>query len=338
MKKTEQFKAELNTYGQSRTPILFVIDFGMDHFYVSPLDSLPSHIRYSIDQDQWSQAIHDSSLHDKLQISRPQKPWGKYKPYTYQAVSKGRYKKAFDTIISQIEAGNTYLTNLTFPSKLFIDYSLEEIYEYSDARFKLLFGDQFVTFSPERFVNIKDNKIFTYPMKGTIDTKIPNAKEKILSNKKEMAEHTMVVDLLRNDLSIVSRKVRVEKFRYVEKIKAGDRELLQVSSKIKGELEEGWQDRLGDIITALLPAGSITGTPKSSTVDIIKRVEGYDRGFYSGIFGVFDGEGMDSAVMIRFVERRGDQLYYKSGGGITIDSDWQSEYNEMCEKIYVPFL
>jgi para-aminobenzoate synthetase component 1 len=173
-------------------------------------------------------------------------------------------------------------------------------------------------------------------MKGTIDAKIPDAKEKILSNKKEMAEHVMVVDLLRNDLNIVSKHVKVEKFRYVESIKAGSRELLQVSSKISGELEESWQDRLGSIMIKLLPAGSITGTPKKKTVEIIKEVEGYERGFFTGVFGVFDGDSLDSAVMIRFVERQGDKLYYKSGGGITIDSKVEDEYNELKEKVYVP--
>jgi para-aminobenzoate synthetase component 1 len=259
-------------------------------------------------------------------------------PYRYTPISKARYQKAFFTIQEEIKKGNTYLINLTFPSKLEIDYTLKEIYTYSDAKFKLLFKDKFVCFSPERFVKIENNTIYTHPMKGTIDATIPNAKEKILANEKEMAEHTMVVDLLRNDLSMVATKVRVEKFRYVESIKAGERELLQVSSKIKGNLEEHWQDSIGDILLTLLPAGSITGTPKKSTTEIIKTIEGYDRGFYSGVFGLFDGEKLDSAVMIRYIEKIGNQLYYKSGGGITIDSDVDAEYAEMCEKIYVPFL
>jgi para-aminobenzoate synthetase component 1 len=174
-------------------------------------------------------------------------------------------------------------------------------------------------------------------MKGTIDAKIPNAKEKILADKKEMAEHVMVVDLLRNDLSQVATKVRVEKFRYIDTIKAGERELLQVSSKIRGDLPQKWQERLGDILVTLLPAGSITGAPKKRTTEIIEAVESYRRGYFTGIFGVFDGESLESAVMIRFIEKEGERLIYKSGGGITIDSDPQSEYNELKEKIYVPF-
>jgi len=297
-----------------------VIDFLLKNFKIIPLSELPDTIKYSLDE------VKPQSYHDK-KIS-----------YSFVPVSKERYEKAFLSIKEAIKKGNTYLINLTFPSKVHIDYSLDEIYDYADAKFKLLYLDKFVCFSPERFVKIENNSIFTHPMKGTIDASIPNAKEKILANEKEMAEHTMVVDLLRNDLSMVASKVRVEKFRYVERIKAGERELLQVSSKIKGDLEENWQASIGDILTALLPAGSITGAPKKSTTKIIEEVEGYARGYYSGIFGVFNGENLDSAVMIRYIEKQGSALYYKSGGGITIDSNLEDEYAEMCEKIYVPFL
>jgi len=312
------FKDQLNSFGKKREPIFFVIDFEAKNHYISPLDKLDSDIEYSFNEKK--KIISDKKI-----------------PYTFYPVDIEKYRKSFSKVQEEIKKGNTYLINLTFPSKLEIDYDLKEIYDYTDARFKLYFKDRFVCFTPERFVEIKDDFIYTYPMKGTIEASIKDAKQKILNNKKEMAEHVMVVDLLRNDLSMVSKKVRVEKFRYIEKIKAGERELLQVSSKIKGELEPSWQDRLGEILTTMLPAGSITGAPKKSTTEIIKQTEGYDRGFFSGIFGVFDGKSLDSAVMIRFVEKTEDGLVYKSGGGITIDSECESEYLEMCEKVYVPF-
>jgi len=173
-------------------------------------------------------------------------------------------------------------------------------------------------------------------MKGTINANIPNAKKKILKNSKEMAEHIMMVDLMRNDLSIVAKNVKVDRFRYIQKINAGDKQLLQVSSKISGKLEYNWQDNLGDILKSLLPAGSISGTPKRKTVELINSIENYDRGFYSGVFGVFDGESLNSSVMIRFIENDNNILYYKSGGGITIDSDEQTEYQELLDKIYLP--
>ena len=156
-----------------------------------------------------------------------------------------------------------------------------------------------------------------------------------------MAEHVMIVDLMRNDLGIIGRDIKVEKFRYVETIQAGKKELLQVSSKITAQLPEDWKDHLGTLLSQILPAGSISGTPKKSTVNIIEKVEDFDRGFYTGVFGIFDGKSLRSSVMIRFIEKvmekENDALFYKSGGGITIDSDAKSEYEELIDKIYLPF-
>jgi len=173
-------------------------------------------------------------------------------------------------------------------------------------------------------------------MKGTIDASIDKAKEKILSDEKELAEHIMIVDLLRNDLSIVAKDVMVKEFRCVESIEAGDKKLLQVSSHIYGKLSSKWQGNLGNILKAILPAGSISGTPKKSTLNIIEEIEDYDRDFFSGVFGVFDGDSFDSGVMIRFIQKVNNKLIYKSGGGITLDSDAKCEYKELLDKVYLP--
>ena len=250
-------------------------------------------------------------------------------------VSFEEYKKALKKVKKEIQKGNTYLLNLTFATKLEGNIDLESIFHSANAPFKLHVKDKFVCYSPERFVQIKDNQISTYPMKGTIDATIPHAMERILANQKEMSEHTMVVDLLRNDLGIVGKNIQVEKFRYIDKINAGKKELLQVSSKITADLDESWHENLGNIVKKMLPAGSITGTPKRKTVEIIKKIENYERGFFTGVFGYYDGKNFDSAVMIRFVEKTADGYVYKSGGGITIESDALSEYEEMKDKVYV---
>ena len=255
-------------------------------------------------------------------------------------ISFERYQKAFNEVIREIEKGNTYLLNLTFPTKIETNLNLLEIFSIANAPFKLYFKDKFVCFSPERFVKIKNDKIYTYPMKGTIEADIPNAKEKILNNTKEMAEHTMVVDLLRNDLGIIGKNVKVNKFRFIDKIKAGEKKLLQVSSEIEAYIPN-WQKNWLEMILKLLPAGSISGTPKKKTIEIIKRIEGYERGFYTGIFGITDEKTfLDSAVIIRYIEKPKNFIFpfyiYKSGGGITIDSDVKSEYQELINKVYIP--
>ncbi len=305
----------LNQYGKFKTPIFFIINYDLSEYEVIPLDKLEN-IAYEIN-------AKTNKKTKKIELEK-------------SPISFKEYKDKFDSIQKHIREGNSYLLNLTAPTKIKMEYSLKDIYENTNAKFKLLYKDKFVSFSPERFVKIDKNKIYTFPMKGTIDASVDFAEAKILADTKEIAEHTMVVDLLRNDLGIVGSNVKVEKFRYIDKIKAGDKELLQVSSKISAKLENNWQDRLGSIITSMLPAGSITGTPKKKTVQILKDVENYDRGFYTGIWGVFDGESLDSSVMIRFIENTKDGFIYKSGGGITCDSEVNSEYQELIDKVYLP--
>jgi para-aminobenzoate synthetase component 1 len=318
-------KYQLNELGRQRIPFLFIIDFDIQNAYIAPLASLDNFIYFSID------GFTNFNVKSLVPPSGVQLLLIKKK-----VVSLAQYQQAFNRVIAEMKAGNTYLLNLTFPTEIEIKTTLLNIFCWSQAQFKLYFQDQFITFSPERFIKIANNLITTYPMKGTIDAHLPHAREKILADEKEMAEHTMVVDLLRNDLSIVAKQVRVKRFRYIDSVIAGHKTLLQVSSEISGVLENNWPERLGDILLPLLPAGSISGAPKKKTVEIIKAVEGYQRGFFTGIFGYFDGQKLDSAVMIRFIEKHPEQLIYKSGGGITIDSDLNREYEEMLAKIYLP--
>lgn len=246
------------------------------------------------------------------------------------------YQKGFDFVQKNINYGNSYLVNYTRSTALETNLSLEEIFYRSKAKYKMLARDQFVFFSPETFVEIIDNKIVTHPMKGTIDASIENAEKKLLDSPKEKAEHYTVVDLLRNDLSMVADEVRVDQFRRIDFIKTKQKDLLAMSSEISGTLKPGFQNKVGSIMKMLLPAGSILGAPKQKTLDIILAAEEYDRGFYTGIAGYYDGENLDSCVMIRFIENINGKLFYKSGGGITHQSLLDDEYEEMKNKIYAP--
>lgn len=253
-----------------------------------------------------------------------------------KAVEYCEYEKAFKLVQKELVEGNSYLCNLTFETPISISLSLQEIYAQSRAKYKLWIKNRFTVFSPEIFVQIHNNSIKTFPMKGTIDSAVSDARKKILADTKELAEHITIVDLLRNDLNMIAQNVTVKRFRYIDEIRTSQKHLLQVSSEICGTLEENWQHRLGHIIYSLLPAGSVTGAPKKKTLEIIQEAETHRRGYYTGIMGRFDGNQLDSAVMIRFIEQREGQLYYKSGGGITIYSDCHKEYQEMIDKIYIP--
>jgi len=153
---------------------------------------------------------------------------------------------------------------------------------------------------------------------------------------KEFYEHNTIVDLIRNDLAMVSTGIRVNRFRYIDRIHTNRKDLLQVSSEISGTLPADFLSHLGEIIFTLLPAGSVTGAPKEKTVQIIRDTEPAERGFYTGICGYFDGTSLDSAVMIRFIENTNKGMTFRSGGGITSLSNVADEYRELIDKVYVP--
>lgn len=246
------------------------------------------------------------------------------------------YRKGFDFVQENLRQGNSYLTNYTMKSEIAINLTLKEIFYHSKAKYKVWYNDEFVFFSPETFVEIIDGQIYTHPMKGTIEASIENAVEILKNDVKEKAEHFTVVDLLRNDLSMVADEVQVDEFQRIDFIKTQQKDLYAMSSKISGKLKPEFQNKIGTVMKTLLPAGSILGAPKPKTLEIIAEAENYDRGFYTGVCGWFDGENLDSCVMIRFIEKENGKLFFKSGGGITHLSKFADEYKEMKNKIYVP--
>ena len=276
------------------------------------------------------------------------------------------YERSFNIVKSNIMAGNSYLTNLTCRVPVSCNLSLEDIFHRAKGKYKLLLRRKrnltpFVCFSPETFVRIKGGRIYSYPMKGTLDASLPNAEKQLMEDQKEAAEHATIVDLIRNDLSRVAENVRVDKYRYIDVLHTNKGDILQTSSEISGRLPEDYPHHLGEILDAQLPAGSITGAPKDKTMQIIQEAEGYDRGFYTGIMGIYDQGELNSAVMIRFIEeetssvdfeadgeknfkanegkkpKESRKLYFKAGGGITSKSDCRREYEEVIQKIYLPF-
>lgn len=314
---------KMNLLGAQQKPFLFVIDFEMEQPMVLALEDIdPARIRYK---------FQDVKNYDISPVHHVENFLFEKYPVGYET-----YQDAFSKVMSELLFGNTFLTNLTFPTKIKSNLSLLTLFNKSRARYKLYMDGKFIVFSPESFVQIKDGKISSYPMKGTIDADLPDAQNRLLSDEKEIAEHYTIVDLIRNDLSMVSDKVEVTKFRYLDLIQTTHKRLFQTSSAIEGILAADYSAFLGDIIFTLLPAGSISGAPKKKTVEIIKSAEGQKRGYYTGIMGYFDGKNVDSAVMIRYIEQKNGEMFFRSGCGITALSECISEYNEMIDKVYVP--
>lgn len=312
----------MNTLASARKPFVFLINYDMTECYVEePADIPPSELLYDF-----------NGITNAL-------PARKYKgnfDWITHPVSYMEYKRSFDIVRQNIYAGNSFLTNLTCATPVVTNLSLREIFECSDAKYRLWMKNRFVVFSPEIFVRIHRGEISSYPMKGTINAALPDARSCLLNDKKELAEHATITDLIRNDLSRIADKVTVKRYRYIDELQTNRGKLLQMSSEITGRLPHDYLSSLGSRFFELLPAGSITGAPKCKTVSIIAEAETYHRGFYTGVMGYFDGENLDSAVMIRFIEQTDNGLVFKSGGGITAQSDCQSEYEEMKQKVYVP--
>lgn len=323
MKAVKDTIKRMNEYGRKKIPFVFIIDFDLQKPRVFLMDELEKN-------NIWLSIPGFSNTNfpiSKIDFNFEKEP-----------INFVQYKKAFQIVKSAIDRGDTFLLNLTFPTKLKTDLTLDSIYKNSTAKYRLKFDDQFVVFSPEPFIQINGNKISSFPMKGTMDASIENAEKRLMEDIKEVSEHNTIVDLIRNDLSMVSKNVKVDKFRYIERIKTHEKELLQTSSKISGELSNNWKESLGDIIFKILPAGSISGAPKQKTVEVIQEAEGYKRGYFTGVFGYFDGSNVDSAVMIRYIEKQGDKYVFKSGGGITYFSECEQEFRELIDKVYVPII
>ena len=319
----EEAIARMEAFASARKPFIFVISYDKSRAFVEALDDIdPSEMLYNFSDI--------SNIPPRLSASETAIEW-QFTPPSRQA-----YHRSFTMVQDAERAGNSYLVNLTCRVPLTTNLSLRDIFLRTKARYRLWMREKLVCFSPEIFVRLQNVIISSYPMKGTIDATLPMAREQLLSNPKEAAEHATIVDLIRNDLSMVADHVRVERYRYVEEIATHRGSILQTSSQINGRVQPYYQEHPGQLIMQLLPAGSITGAPKPKTMSIIHDAEPYDRDYYTGCMGIWQDGNIDSAVMIRFADQADGHLFYKAGGGITAMSDEESEYNEVIEKIYVP--
>lgn len=322
----DDFIKTLNEWGRQRAPFLFIVDFEMQKplaFKISEIDE--KEILFDINGITNNKTKQELSDKDELIFL-----------VDHSSNSFDEYQLKFDLVKHHLNQGDSFLTNLTVKTKIETNKTLRELFFLSEARYKLWYREEFLVYSPEIFIQIRDQRIFSYPMKGTIDAAIPNAKEIILTDEKELAEHVTIVDLIRNDLSIVAEAVRVTKFRYIEEVKTNAKNLLQVSSEIQGNLKPNYCEAIGSLLFSLLPAGSISGAPKKKTLEIIQNSELDRRGYYTGVFGYFDGKNLDAGVMIRFIENSPEGFFYRSGGGITTQSVVEQEYQEAINKIYAP--
>ncbi len=188
--------------------------------------------------------------------------------------------------------------------------------------------------SPETLVKLEDGVLHTFPLAGTRPRGATFAEDaaleaELLADEKELSEHDMLVDLGRNDLGRISRfgSVRVERLHTIERFS----HVMHIGSTVRGEIDDG-HDAL-DAISAVLPAGTLSGAPKIRACQLIGELEGERRGLYGGAIGYLDFTGnMDTCIAIRIAYRKNGRVAVRSGAGIVADSVPEREYRECLNK------
>ena len=191
-----------------------------------------------------------------------------------------------------------------------------------------------VASSPEILVRLRNNKVTIRPIAGTrprglnINEDIKLAEE-LLSDKKELAEHLMLLDLGRNDVGRISKigTVKVTEKMIVEYYS----HVMHIVSNVEGIINEKY-DAI-DALIAGFPAGTVSGAPKIRAMEIIEELENQNRSFYGGAMGYFDSNGqMDTCISLRAGLIKDNKLFVQAGGGIVYDSNEDKEYQETINK------
>jgi len=266
----------------------------------------------------------------------------KYKMLTDEEKSKEEYIKKVNALKKHIIAGD--LIQAVPSRRVQIECEAQALAVYGKLRkvnpspylFYIDFGDfQFTGASPESLVRVRNGKAVIHPIAGTIrrgktEAEDEKLKMELSSNPKEQAEHLMLVDLARNDLGRVCDKGSVEVTQYM------DCELfshvIHLVSTTEGTVKK--EVKPIQVLRAAFPAGTVSGAPKISAMQILSSLENTKRRFYAGAVGYIQPSGdLDFCISIRCALHQGKVWNLQAGGGIVYDSDPEREFTETCEKL-----
>lgn len=255
--------------------------------------------------------------------------------------SKDKYREIINKIKHHIFEGDIFQAvpsnrkTAQFEGSLFDTYRVLRTTNPSPYMFFLKFNDLEITgTSPETLIRLQGGNLSTFPIAGTRPRGCSEEEDVsliygLLNDEKELSEHNMLVDLGRNDLGRISEFGTVEVKDYLSIRKFSH--VIHIESKVTGKLRKDL-DQL-DAITALLPAGTLSGAPKIRACQIINEVEGHKRGIYGGAIGYIDFTGnMDTCIAIRMAVLKDNTVYVQSGGGIVADSVPENEFIETANK------
>ena len=272
----------------------------------------------------------------KPRNNQPGKLLGELKPLFSEAV----YCQKVEQVKDYIREGDIFQLVLSNPMEAPFAGSLLDTYRIlrttnpSPYLFYFSGNVEIAGASPETLVKVENGEIRTFPLAGTRprgkDYAEDQALEKeLLADKKECAEHNMLVDLGRNDLGKLCEfgSVNVEKYMTVERYS----HVMHIGSAIKGKLQKSRQ--AVDAIDSVLPAGTLSGAPKIRACQLIDELENKKRGIYGGAIGYVDFTGnLDTCIAIRLAFKINGKVFVRSGAGIVADSVPQKEYQECINK------
>ena len=258
-----------------------------------------------------------------------------------QVWNKQDYKAAFDSVKDYLKAGDCYQINLTMPFTC-----AEDLRNCSPANLMETFNPRhgcvirsskrtIFSVTPERLLKITNGKVETRPIKGTAPRSSNPTQDKanadnLILSEKNRAENLMIVDLLRNDLSIYAtpNSVKVEKLFELESHANVHHLVSTITATLRPNVSTN------SALLAAFPGGSITGAPKKRAMEIINELEAQPRGAYCGSAGYIDDNGnCDFNILIRTIEAKEDGATCWGGGGIVIDSEVDSEFDEIHNKV-----
>lgn len=286
--------------------------------------------------------VLQNALQNKNKPSKENQNFTLTRPCTARWTKK-QYVNAFNQIQDYIQAGDCYQINLTqeFTTKaqgLLLD-TAEAFWQLTDAPYSgyLKINDfELLSCSPELFIEFEANrKITTKPIKGTMPRYLDVAqdeqsKQSLIHSKKDQAENVMIVDLLRNDLSVYAEtgSVKTPKLFEIESFNQVHHMVSEVTARLRQDINPF------HVLMSALPGGSITGAPKIRAMQIIEELEGAPRGAYCGSMGYFNFDGTGSwNILIRSIQKYQEDVSVWAGGGITIASDCDAEYQECFDKV-----
>ena len=312
------------------------------HYYLFRFLLVFDHFHERIDVVEFAPERQVSELPQLLALLRQgAPPEGTFEVVGEEAtsMSDAAYEEMVAAGMRHCELGDTFQVVLSRGHTQ--DYRGDDFVFYRELRrlnpspylFYFDFGQyRIIGASPEALLTVRDGRAIVRPIAGTAprtgdDAADAAAAERLLADPKENAEHRMLVDLARNDLTRSCYPVRVDKLRTIEYYS----HLMHIVSEVSGEMEGGRHPY--DIYTEVFPAGTLSGAPKFKAVELIYRYEGAARGAYGGGLGYVSPRGaFDHCILIRTAVSYGNTLHFRAGGGIVAASTPAGERAEVRHK------